>query len=59
MRQPDIITREIQDLDTLKIEAADLARQFPEDNFLKLNIQQIDHRKGLLTFELDESLELV
>ena len=57
MRQPEIITREIQDLDKICLNTKELSLQFPNDNILRLNIEQSEFRKENLIIELDESLQ--
>ena len=58
MRIPEIITREIQDLDKMSLNATELSMQFPDDNILRLNVEQIKRRKEILIEELEESLQL-
>lgn len=57
MRLPELITREIQDLDKIRLSAIELSMQFPKDNILRLNVEQTESRKQLLINELDESLK--
>jgi hypothetical protein len=57
MRLPELITREIQDLDKIRLSAIELSMQFPQDNILRLNVEQTEKRKELLINELDESLK--
>jgi len=56
MRQPELITREIQDLDKIHLSAIELSLRFPNDNMLRLNIAQIENRKQILINELEKSL---
>lgn len=57
MRQPDLITKEIQHLDTICLNAKELSFQFPHDNILRLNVEQSEFRKAALMAELEESLQ--
>lgn len=57
MRLPELITREIQDLDKIRLSAIELSMQYPNDNLLRINIEQTETRKQLLINELDESLK--
>ena len=57
MRQPEIITKEIQDLDAISLKGKELSDQFPQDNILRLNVSQAENRKKNLLIELDESLQ--
>jgi hypothetical protein len=57
MRFPEIITREIQNLDKIILSSRELLKQFTNDNILRLNIEQAEHRKSELILELDTSLE--
>lgn len=57
MRQPEIITKEIQDLDAISLKGKELSDQFPQDNILRLNVSQAENRKKYLLIELDESLQ--
>ena len=56
MRQPEIITREIQDLDRICLNTKELSQKFPNDNLLRLTIEQSEFRKENLIIELDKSL---
>jgi hypothetical protein len=56
IREPDLISREIQDLDKLLSSAKELSLQFPEDNFMNLSISQYEHRKEILLTNLRESM---
>ncbi|MEX2437985.1 MAG: hypothetical protein WD449_01895 [Candidatus Babeliales bacterium] len=58
LRDPDIITQEIQDLDSIILSANELSNQFPHDNLLRMNVSQSEHRKENLLRELEASLEL-
>lgn len=57
MRLPEIINKEIQQLDTICLNAKELSLQFPHDNILRLNLEQSEFRKNTLMNELDESLK--
>jgi hypothetical protein len=57
MRYPEVITREIQNLDKIILSSLELLKQFPKDDILRLNIEQSDHRKILLISELELSLD--
>lgn len=57
MRLPEIITREIQSLDKIVLSSKDLLLQFPQDEILRLNIEQAEFRKSELIVELEHSLE--
>jgi hypothetical protein len=57
MRQPELIIKEIHDLEKIRLSAIDLFMQFPDDNILRLNVEQIESRKQLLINELEESLK--
>lgn len=57
MRLPEIIRREIQNLDKIILSTKDLLLQFPHDDILNLNIEQAEFRKNELFFELENSLE--
>ena len=46
------IINEIQKLDELLINIIELFKQFPDDNLLQLNIEQIEYRKKILTEKL-------
>ncbi|MEZ4927570.1 MAG: hypothetical protein R3A50_14920 [Saprospiraceae bacterium] len=56
-RKPEIVTREIQDLDKMILSSSELLFQFPKDDLLRLNIEQLEHRKSELLKELEISLE--
>ncbi len=56
MREPEIILREIQDLDKISLNAQELSFQFPNDNLLRLNVEQAETRKRALLLEFEESL---
>ena len=56
MRTPEIITTEIQHLGKICLNAEGLARQFPNDNVLKLTFEQLIQRKANLDKELENSL---
>jgi len=57
MRQPELIIKEIHDLEKIRLSAIYLFKQFPDDNILRLNVEQIESRKQLLINELEESLK--
>jgi hypothetical protein len=57
MRFPEIITREIQNLDKIILSSIDLLNQFPSDDILRLNVEQSEFRKSELLIELEISLE--
>jgi len=57
MRLPEIITREIQNLDRIILSSNELLQQFPQDNILRLNVEQAEFRKNELINELEASLE--
>lgn len=57
MRLPEIITREIQNLDKIILSSKELLMEFTEDDILRLNIEQAAFRKNELLVELDASLE--
>lgn len=57
MRLPEIITREIQNLDKIILSSNELLKQFTKDDILRLNVEQAEHRKNELIIELDASLE--
>lgn len=57
MRLPEIITREIQNLDKIVLSSKDLLLQFPNDEILRLNIEQTEFRKSQLLQELENSLD--
>ena len=56
MRQPNLITREIQDLDKLYLVTQNFSEQFPDDKLLRLNLEQLTYRKKILLAELEQSL---
>ncbi len=56
MRPPEIITIEIQDLDKICLNAEKLSVQFPNDNVLKLTLEQLIFRKTNSLKELENSL---
>jgi hypothetical protein len=56
MRPPEIITSEIQHLDSICSNAEKLTFQFPDDNVLKLTFEQLLFRKTTLLEELESSL---
>ncbi len=53
MRQGEIIEQEIQDLKKIIKNGNSLTEQFPEDNLIRLSIQQANYRKELLLKELN------
>ncbi|MBO0592866.1 hypothetical protein I2486_15785 [Cellulophaga sp. E16_2] len=57
MRFPEIITREIQNLDKIILSSIELLNQFPTDDILRLNVEQSEFRKSELLIELEKSLE--
>lgn len=57
MRIPEIITREIQNLDKIILSSIELLNQFPNDDILRLNVEQSEFRKNELVTELEKSLE--
>jgi len=56
-RKPEIVTREIQDLDKMILSSNELLLQFPKDDLLRLNVEQLEYRKSELLKELETSLE--
>ncbi len=56
MRPPENITTEIQDLNKICLNAEKLSVQFPNDNILKLTLEQLIFRKTNLLKELENSL---
>lgn len=57
MRFPEIITREIQNLDKIILSSIELLNQFPKDDILRLNVEQSEFRKSELLIELETSLQ--
>lgn len=57
MRLPEIITREIQNLDKIILSSNELLLQFTQDDILRLNVEQAEFRKKELLVELEASLE--
>jgi hypothetical protein len=57
MRFPEIITREIQNLDKIILSSLELLNQFPNDDILRLNVEQSEFRKSELLVVLENSLE--
>ena len=55
IRKPDIIESEIRLLDDLLFKAESLLLQFPDDNLLRLIIEQDKHRRVVLIDELKAS----
>jgi hypothetical protein len=56
IRKPDIIESEIRLLDNSLFKAESLLLQFPEDNLLRLTIEQDKHRRVVLIDELKASI---
>lgn len=56
MRTPATITREIQELDSLFLTARKFSDDFPEDKFLRMNMEDLAFRKKELLAELQQSL---
>jgi uncharacterized small protein (DUF1192 family) len=52
MKKPKSIIAEILLLNQMRLSAIKLSNQFPNDNLLKLNIEQIKNRIQLLKHEL-------
>jgi len=56
MRTPATITREIQEIDSLFLTAHKFSDDFPEDKFLRMNMEDLAFRKKELLAELQQSL---
>lgn len=56
MRTPATITREIQEVDSLFLTARKFSTDFPEDKFLRMNLEDLAYRKKTLLAELQQSL---
>lgn len=56
MRNPEIISQEIQDLEKIHQTSQELSLQFPDDEFLKMSVDQSEYRKEVLMIELEASL---
>lgn len=57
-RNPDIIIREINDLNQIISQSEQLSQQFPADGLLQLALKQDQHRKKQLAKELHLSLSI-
>lgn len=57
MRHPEIITQDIQSLDKIIFNSNELLLQFPNDNILRLNVEQAESKKNILLLELEKSCE--
>lgn len=57
MRYPDLISREIQELEKIILSSKDLILQFPKDELLKLSLEQTEYRKKELIEELELSFK--